>query len=101
MSGDESDAETRLAQEVTLRAIRRLDILEWVMIGGALILALLGGALVALVLDGMVPWGFRAVWAAASLLLFGLPAAVTLIRVRREEARIREKLNESNDENHG
>jgi hypothetical protein len=52
-----SDEETaRVTQEITARAIRRLDILEWLIFAGAAGLAVVGGGLLALLLAG--PLGF-------------------------------------------
>ena len=95
------DEETRLTHEVALRAIRRLDILEWVTLSGAAMLAVGGGALLALLLEEMVPWSFRTIWIVAALLFFLVPGAVALTRLRREEAEARRRLNQRNDESHG
>jgi len=38
--------DVRVIQEVAARAIRRLNVLEWVILGGAGLIAVLGGALV-------------------------------------------------------
>ena len=83
--GSFGEEAARATREVAARAIRRLDVLEWVILSGAILLALAGGALVALLLS--VPFGFPfgITWIAASLLLFGIPGAVALRRIRREE----------------
>ncbi len=86
----------RITQAVAKRAIRRLDILEWVMIAGAVLLSLLGGWVVAVVLEATLDLPLRPVWIGASLLLFGVPGAMTIGRIRREDReRLRSK--ESDD----
>lgn len=98
-ASDQED--TRLTREVTLRAIRRLDILEWVTMGGAAMLAVGGGWLVALLLEDMVTWSFRTVWTVAALLLFLIPGAVTFTQLRRDEAESRRRRNRGTEESHG
>jgi len=75
----------RLAREVAARAIRRLDILEWVILGVAALLAVGGGWLVAVVLASVVSLPFGLVWTVAALLLIGVPAWVALRKHRSEE----------------
>ena len=75
----------RITRVVAKRAIRRLDILEWVIIGGALLVAVVGGWVVALVLNATVALPFRPTWIGGSLLLFGVPGAMTIRRIRRED----------------
>jgi len=75
----------RITRVVAKRAIRRLDIFEWVMIGGALLLAVLGGWVVAVVLNTTLHLPFRPTWIGGSLLLFGVPGAMTIRRIRRED----------------
>jgi hypothetical protein len=64
------------------RAIRRLGILEWVMLAAAAALALGGGWLTAWLLQG---WGlpFRVTWTLASVLLFGIPGVKVLLNENR------------------
>jgi hypothetical protein len=76
--------EVEAAREVTARAIRRLNILEYVILLFALVLALLGGALVAWVASSATDIPFRWIWAGASLLLFVLPGALVYLRERRK-----------------
>jgi uncharacterized membrane protein len=74
-----------VAAEVARRAIRRLDILEWVFIGGAVGMAVAGGGGVAWL---VVPSGgrqFRTVWIVSSLLLFLIPGAIVLTRSKRAD----------------
>lgn len=67
-------------RDVMERAIRRLNILEYVILGLAALLALLGGALVAWLLGEMVEIPFRLGWALASLFLFLVPGAIVYAR---------------------
>lgn len=77
----------RVAQVVTRRAIKRLDILEWVILFAGVGLAMLGGAVVAWIFAGMAGWDFRTTWIGASIVLFVVPGAVAVIKIRREERR--------------
>lgn len=80
---DEEDA--RLTREITARAIKRLDVLEWVILAGAGGMAVLGGALVAWLLADPLGLAFRPTWLVASLVLFGVPGAIALRRIKKEE----------------
>ncbi len=75
----------QVAHEVAQRAIRRLDILEGVMIGGGAVLALLGGAAVAWILVGVGGLPFRGTWIVVSLVLFVVPGAIAIVKIRRDE----------------
>jgi uncharacterized membrane protein len=79
------EEEARITRVVAKRAIRRLDIFEWVLIGGALLLAVLGGWVVAVVLSATLELPLRPTWIGGSLLLFGVPGAMTIRRIRRED----------------
>ena len=70
----------QFTRDVMERAIRRLNILEYVILGLAALLALLGGALVAWLLSETVEIPFRLGWALASLLLFLVPGAIVYAR---------------------
>lgn len=85
----------RVTSEVARRAIRRLDFLEWVILGAAVGLSIAGGALVAWILAGSGGASFRLLWAVTSALLFIVPGAIVLTRHRREE---RSKSRGPNDE---
>lgn len=74
---------TDQTREVMERAIRRLNILEYVILGATGLLALLGGALVAWLVSSMVEVSFRVSWVVASLLLFVIPGAVVYSREHR------------------
>jgi uncharacterized membrane protein len=94
-----ADEETvRVTHEVTSRAIRRLDVLEWVIYIGAAGLAVLGGALIALLLAGSLGFAFRSVWVVASLVLFIVPGTIALITLRREERRRLHRLEQLREE---
>lgn len=77
----------RRAGEVARRAIRRLDVLEWVLIGAALFVAILGGAVVAWLLARSGGTAFRVTWMVSALLLFVVPGAVVILQGRRAERR--------------
>ena len=98
-SADERAAQ--VTREVAARAIRRLDILEWVILAGAGVLAAAGGALVAWMLATPLGWPFRTTWVVASLLLFGVPGLVAMRRLRRDERLRREKNLKLGDESDG
>lgn len=79
--------EARRVQEVTQRAIRRLDLLEWVMWVGGIVLAVAGGGVVAAFVSAIAGWPFRLAWIGASLLLFVVPGSIALVMLRMEERR--------------
>jgi uncharacterized membrane protein len=87
MSGpSRADQETaRLVSEVARRAIRRLDILEWVIFGGACVIAITGGAGVAWLVVQSNELDFRPTWIVTSLLLFVIPGTVAITQMRRAE----------------
>jgi len=68
------------SRDVMERAIRRLNVLEYVILGLAALLALLGGALVGWLLNETLDIPFRLGWALASLLLFIVPGAIVYAR---------------------
>jgi uncharacterized membrane protein len=73
------------ARVVAQRAIRRLDVLEWVIFGVGGLLAIGGGAVIAWVFRGLGGWPFRETWMATSLLLFVIAGAWAIIKIRKEE----------------
>lgn len=100
-SGRTSAAEreaAQLAQVVTRRAIKRLDILEWVILFAGVGLAMLGGAVVAWIFAGMAGWDLRTTWIGASIVLFVVPGAVAVIKIRREEREDALRLAETRNE---
>jgi hypothetical protein len=66
------------------KAIRRLDVLEWVILAVTAGLAIGGGALVALLMERGAGLAFRATWIVTSLILFIVPGAVVLWSLRKE-----------------
>jgi uncharacterized membrane protein len=76
----------RAAAEVARRAIRRLDILEWVFLAGAVGLAVGGGWLVAWLVGHRDGGVFRWTWILVSLLLLLIPGAIVMTKTRRAEA---------------
>ena len=91
----------RVTHEVAARAIRRLDILEWVILGGAMLMAIAGGALVSWLIAPALPASFRTTWIVASLGLFGVPGVITLVRLRRDERDARAGDHQRVDESDG
>lgn len=75
------------ARRIADRAIKRLNILEYLILLAAVVLALLGGALVAWVLAESVELPFRVTWAIASLLLFIIPGGSVYLRELRRGKR--------------
>lgn len=73
------------AHEVTQRAIRRLDLLEWAVWGAGALMAMAAGAGVAWVMGAAVGWSFRPTWIVASMLLFVIPGAAAIIQIRKDE----------------
>lgn len=56
-------------------AIRRLNILEFVILGVVVVLALIAGAFLAWLLESTIGASFRLVWGVASVLFFVVPGA--------------------------
>ena len=81
-SGEEPHVQTRRMMET---AIRRLDLLEYVILGVAMLLALVAGALTAWILQGTTGVSFRIMWVVTSLLFFGVPGFLVLLRERRSQ----------------
>lgn len=93
--GGTDEEAARITREITERAIRRLDVLEWVILAGAVVFAVIGGWVVAVLLGTAAGLPFTPVWIGASLLLFGVPGALALRQTRREE---RERLRNTESE---
>ena len=82
---DVDRAAARAAGEVAKRAIRRLNVLEWVILAVAGGLGVGAAALVAPLIAAGVGIPFRWAWITLSVFLFGVPGAIVLLRARREE----------------
>lgn len=91
----------RMAQVVTRRAIKRLDILEWVILFAGVGLAMFGGAVVAWIFAGMAGWDFRTTWIGASIVLFVVPGGIAVIKIRREEREAALRQAETRNEEEG
>ena len=91
----------RVTHEVAARAIRRLGILEWVILGGAMLMAIGGGALVSWLVSPTVATSFRTTWMVASLGLFVVPGLIALRRLRRDERDARAEDNQRVGESDG
>lgn len=77
---------SRAAREAMDRAIRRLNLLEFLILGGAAFAAVVGGWLTAWLARGLgVP--FRPAWFLASFLLFAVPGVLVWRRDRRSSRR--------------
>ena len=73
------------AHEVTQRAIKRLDMLEWFAWGAGAVMAMGAGAVAAWVMGGLAGWSFRPTWIVASMLLFVIPGGAAIIKIRKDE----------------
>ena len=80
MTGGDAHPETRRMMET---AIRRLNALEYVILGFAMALALVAGALAAWMVENLAGAPFRLTWALSSLLFFVVPGFVVFRRERR------------------
>jgi predicted lysophospholipase L1 biosynthesis ABC-type transport system permease subunit len=72
-------------RKVAARAVRRLNVLEYVILAAAAGFAMLAGALAALMLRTAFELPFRPTWIVASLTLFVVPATISYLRARRLE----------------
>ena len=83
------EEETRRTREVAVRAVRRLAFLEWALLVGAVLVALVGGGVLAALLATPLGVSFRVMWAVASLLMFVVPGGFALRRARQAERAVR------------
>lgn len=77
-------ARDRAARETMDRAIRRLGVLEWLLLALAAGAALLAGALTGWLLGQAFGWPFRWSWAVSSLLYFIGPGGLAWWKTRRD-----------------
>jgi hypothetical protein len=89
LSHRERETAERVGQ-VARRAIRRLDVLEWVGFLAAIAAAVVGGAGVAWLLTTPGSAAFRMTWIATSLLLFVVPGGIAILQMRRAERAARD-----------
>lgn len=71
------------------RAIRRLNVLEYMIVVAAVVVALVGGWVVAFLVSAGTDLSFRPTWAIVSLVLLIIPAAAVFGRERMEAKRRR------------
>lgn len=90
-----SAEETREAREAVSRAIKRLNVLEAIIVGAAVIVALGGGWLGALLARGMFDLPFRTTWMVLSVVFFVVPAAISLTMERRGRRKRRREAEEA------
>jgi len=72
-----------VARVVAARAVRRLNVVEYLLIAAAGGLSLGAGAVAGFALEAVAGLPFRAMWAASSLLFFVIPGVVVFGRERR------------------
>lgn len=70
-------------REAIGRAIRRLGVLEYVILGIIILLSLACGALIAFLATSLLEVPFRITWAVASILVFVIPAVLVWSREMR------------------
>ncbi len=88
MTSGEAHPETRRTMEtrrMMKTAIGRLNVLEYLILGVAMGLALLAGVLAAWMAESLMGASFRLSWALSSLLFFVVPGWVVLRRERQAE----------------
>ena len=80
---DPGEEETRIARAAMSRAIRRLNLLEAILLGASVVAAVAGGWLAALLARSAFGFPLGTTWLFASLLLFAIPAALAWTMERR------------------
>ncbi len=93
--------QARAVAEVARRAIRRLDILEWLIYAGAAGLAILGGAGVAWLLSQAGGADFRATWIVGSLVIFVVAGLIAVVKNRKDERAWLRDREQAGEEKHG
>ncbi len=71
------------ARVVTVRAVRRLNVMEYLLIAAAGGMSLVAGAVAGFALQAVAGLPFRVTWAVSSLLFFVIPGGAVLGRERR------------------
>jgi len=82
-----SRSEEDVLRIVAARAIRRLGLMQYAILGGATLLAVVAGALLALLVSSQFTLPFWIVWMIASALFLAVPGAAVWIAGRREARR--------------
>lgn len=78
-------ADVEAVRAALKRAARRLNILELIILGAAIIASVAGGWLAALLAGKAFGFPFRATWVGASLALFAIPASVAFLVEKRRQ----------------
>lgn len=87
-SSERDDMDARHIREVARRAVWRITVLEYVLLGAAAVLAVLAGGLAAWAL---ARWGGLPLvpsWIVVAVLVFAIPALAVWYRERREDRRL-------------
>lgn len=92
---DGAGPEAEASREALNWVLRRLNVLEYLILVLAVALALLGGALVAWVLSSSLDLSFRWSWAIGSLLLFILPGGFVYLREFRQRGPAPDRVSKS------
>ncbi|HKJ02220.1 MAG TPA: hypothetical protein VJ997_07185 [Longimicrobiales bacterium] len=92
------DEEARRAREVAARAARRLELFEWLLLAGAVTVALAGGALLAALVAAPLGVPFRGLWAVVSVVLLVVPGGLALRGARQEERGVRSSIPNETEE---
>ncbi len=98
---DASPEDVKAVREFVSRSIRRLNVLEVVILGAAVGIALLGGWLGALIASSAFGLPMRTTWMVLSVVLFVVPGALALTRDRRKRPGTEEEPNAAAHENPG
>jgi hypothetical protein len=80
--GPQRDPVPPAMRKVVARAVRRLEVFEWVILFGVAVFSVAGGALVAVLAAEVAGLSFRFVWILASIGFFGIPGWLVLWRGR-------------------
>ena len=83
--------DVQAAREVVSRAIKRLNLLETLIMGAAVIVALVGGWLGALLARSAFGLPLRTTWMVLSVLLFVVPGALAWMMERRKRRQARDE----------
>lgn len=90
-------ARSRASQKMMERAVRRLGIIELLLLLLAAVAALLAGALTGWILRDALGWSFRWSWSVSSIVYFVVPGGIAWWRIRNEDRRRRARTSERDD----